>query len=360
MKRIMPDLIGELQSAFVKGRKIHVGTLIACETVQWLKLKKKGLAIIKLDFQKTYDRVKWCFVDTVLEKMSFGRKWRAWVRECVTSASISILVNEEETLRNYKRLLRCFEMMSGLNINFEKSNLILVNCSQEWVNRMCQLLGCQEATLPMPNAVARRIISLQRRFFWGKDDGRPGMALVKGELVQTSEKLGGLGVGDAVFESKSLVVNSDITEEGRLWKDICQVQIREQHVKQKMIDGLAMEVGDERSTRFWDDTWLQWRREPRQWETDTLNQLLNVLQSVRLIADVQDRVVLQEETLDEELLRFRFTKEIWKGLVPFGVELFAWFVLVGRVNTKDRLSVACLDLDVWTDMDYPWYVERAF
>ncbi|XP_015972101.1 uncharacterized protein LOC107495467 [Arachis duranensis] len=56
---------------------------------------------------------------------------------------------EEETVRNYNRLLRCFEMMFSLSINFEKSNLIPVNCIQEWVSRMCQLLGCQEATLPV-------------------------------------------------------------------------------------------------------------------------------------------------------------------------------------------------------------------
>ncbi|XP_016167355.1 uncharacterized protein LOC107609826 [Arachis ipaensis] len=121
-----------------------------------------------------------------------------------------------------------------------------------------------------------------------------------------------------------------------------------------MIDGLALEVGDGRSTRFWEDTWLQWRRELRQWETDTLDQLLQILQSVRLIADMQDRVVwkfdkegvystnsfvqvLQEQTLDEELHNYRFTKDIWKGIVPPRVELFTWFVLVGRVNIKDRL-----------------------
>ncbi|XP_016168758.1 uncharacterized protein LOC107611333 [Arachis ipaensis] len=38
--------------------RIHDGALIACETVQWIKLKKKASAIIKLDFQKAYDRVK--------------------------------------------------------------------------------------------------------------------------------------------------------------------------------------------------------------------------------------------------------------------------------------------------------------
>nr|XP_025703077.1 uncharacterized protein LOC112803834 [Arachis hypogaea] len=77
MRAVMPGLVGETQSAFVKGRKIHDGALIACETVKWLKLRKKKAAIIKLYFQKAYDRVKWSFVDTVLQKMGFGHRWRA-------------------------------------------------------------------------------------------------------------------------------------------------------------------------------------------------------------------------------------------------------------------------------------------
>ncbi|XP_016206370.1 uncharacterized protein LOC107646721 [Arachis ipaensis] len=56
---------------------------------------------------------------------------------------------ETETIVNYKRLLRCFELMSGLSINFEKSNLILVNCEQEWVDHVCGLLECKQAVLPV-------------------------------------------------------------------------------------------------------------------------------------------------------------------------------------------------------------------
>ncbi|XP_020967715.1 uncharacterized protein LOC110266959 [Arachis ipaensis] len=36
MRAMMPGLVGETQSAFVKGRKINDGTLIACETVHSL------------------------------------------------------------------------------------------------------------------------------------------------------------------------------------------------------------------------------------------------------------------------------------------------------------------------------------
>ncbi|XP_015940848.1 uncharacterized protein LOC107466388 [Arachis duranensis] len=55
---------------------------------------------------------------------------------------------EMEIVMNYKRLLHCFELMYGLSINFDKSNLISVNYEQDWVTDMCGLLGCAEVALP--------------------------------------------------------------------------------------------------------------------------------------------------------------------------------------------------------------------
>ncbi|XP_015959652.1 uncharacterized protein LOC107483543 [Arachis duranensis] len=76
MRSVMPRLVEETQTVFVKGRKIHDDALIACETVHWLKTRKKKAAIIKLEFHKAYDRVRWNFVDIVLHKMGFGQRWR--------------------------------------------------------------------------------------------------------------------------------------------------------------------------------------------------------------------------------------------------------------------------------------------
>ncbi|QHO17244.1 uncharacterized protein DS421_10g310500 [Arachis hypogaea] len=42
--------------------------------------------------------------------------------------------------------------------------------------------------------------------------------------------------------------------------------------------------------------------------------------------------------LAKDTTSYSFTHSIWKGLVPPKVELFTWFVLIGRVNTKERLS----------------------
>ncbi|KAL4316411.1 hypothetical protein AHAS_Ahas15G0282400 [Arachis hypogaea] len=37
-------------------------------------------------------------------------------------------------------------------------------------------------------------------------------------------------------------------------------------------------------------------------------------------------------------MSYSFTSSIWRGLVPPRIKLFGWFVLIGRVNTKERLS----------------------
>ena len=59
MEVVMPKLISETQSAFVGGRQILDGALVASEVVRWLKKKKALAALIKLNFHKAYDRVRW-------------------------------------------------------------------------------------------------------------------------------------------------------------------------------------------------------------------------------------------------------------------------------------------------------------
>nr|XP_025652765.1 uncharacterized protein LOC112748737 [Arachis hypogaea] len=250
------------------------------------------------------------------------------------------------------------------------------------------------------------------------------MALVKWEVVQAPKKLSGLGVGDAMIRNSALLFkwwwrfskeecplwkkvvcscnnlnpskllsSQELPIRGGPWKDICQIQFKSQEVRQKMITGLSMEVGDGRRTWFWEDVWIhegslkdrfprlfsvsnqtgsmigdcgfwdgldwiwnfQWRRELFQWALDLVNQLHHTLRLVKLDLRREDRVVwkydkqgifstnsfvqlLQVEMAPEDIQSYSFTRTIWKGLVPPRVELFVWFVLVGRVNTKERLS----------------------
>lgn len=85
MKTVMGRLISVEQSAFIKGRSILDGILIANETVEFLrKSKKKGL-IFKVDFEKAYDTVEWSFLLDGLRDMGLGSKWRTWIEACLRS-----------------------------------------------------------------------------------------------------------------------------------------------------------------------------------------------------------------------------------------------------------------------------------
>lgn len=53
--------------------------------------------LFKVDFMKAYDSVSWDFLDYMLSRMGFPNKWRVWIRECLVSASVSVLVNGSPT-----------------------------------------------------------------------------------------------------------------------------------------------------------------------------------------------------------------------------------------------------------------------
>lgn len=53
----------------------------------------KDEIMCKLDMEKTYDYVSWDFVDYMLGRLGFGRKWRHWIQACITSTILAIMIN---------------------------------------------------------------------------------------------------------------------------------------------------------------------------------------------------------------------------------------------------------------------------
>lgn len=96
-KKVVPSFVGDTQAAFLGGRQILDGILIANKVIDsWKKSGKQGL-ILKLDFEKAYDSVNWNYLFTMLRKFGCGRRWISWIKACITTASLSVLINGSPT-----------------------------------------------------------------------------------------------------------------------------------------------------------------------------------------------------------------------------------------------------------------------
>ncbi|MCH79323.1 LINE-1 reverse transcriptase like [Trifolium medium] len=63
------------------------------EVIDYAKKSRESCLIFKVDFEKAYDSVDWGFLDYILRRFGFCDKWRAWMRTCVCSGNMSVLVN---------------------------------------------------------------------------------------------------------------------------------------------------------------------------------------------------------------------------------------------------------------------------
>ena len=98
LKRVLPDVVSEAQSAFVPGRKITDNVLVAFEVMHCINQRRKGkegLMAIKLDMSKAYDRVEWSFLEAMMRRIGFKDRWISLMMMCVTTVSYSVLINRE-------------------------------------------------------------------------------------------------------------------------------------------------------------------------------------------------------------------------------------------------------------------------
>ena len=215
MKKVLPSVIDECQSAFLKDIGLLDSVIVANEVVEELRrCGRRGLCL-KVDYEKAYDSVSWVFLLDMLQRLGFHRRWIMWIRACLESASVSVLINSsptsefkvtrglrqgdslapflfivvaeglsglvrqalkanlltgrkevevsvlqfaddtlflcEESFPNVfiiKVILRCFELASGLKVNFHKSKLAGVNVSTEALDVYAKALHCNLIRVP--------------------------------------------------------------------------------------------------------------------------------------------------------------------------------------------------------------------
>ena len=219
LKNVLPKVIHSSQSAFIKGRGLMDSILVANETVEECRLKKKRLVIVKVDYEKAYDSINWDFLYYMLNRMGFCDRWIGWIQECLGSSSVSVLVNGSPTkefvptrgLRQgdpmapflflivaeglaglvrqaikknlysgikvgtdginvgllqfaddtlflceanaqnaqiLKAILRCFELVSGLRVNFSKTKVGGLGLDATMINEFSSTLNCKHMKIP--------------------------------------------------------------------------------------------------------------------------------------------------------------------------------------------------------------------
>jgi len=220
MVRVADRLVASNQTTFIKGRFILESVVAAHEIIHEVHKRKQEGVVLKLDYEKAYDRVSWSFLEEMLETRGFGGRWRGWLRQVVRGGSICIRINDENSIFfksgkglrqgdplspllfnlvadvfsrmlmkaarhglvtgllpqvveggiislqyaddtllflennmekacNLKWLLVCFEQMSGMKINYDKSDLLTVGLEEVHANEFARLFCCKKGDFPI-------------------------------------------------------------------------------------------------------------------------------------------------------------------------------------------------------------------
>ncbi|WVZ96381.1 LOW QUALITY PROTEIN: hypothetical protein U9M48_042027, partial [Paspalum notatum var. saurae] len=284
--------------------------------------------------------------------------------------TVLFMDHDLEKARNMKVLLCIFEKLSGLKINFHKSEIVCFGQAKEfeniyssfsdvgwdpcllglpmhyrklknsdwrhieerfekrlsgWKGKLLSvggrlvLINSVLSSLPMfmlsffaiPKGVLKKLEYLRSRFFWQNDQHKKKYHLIKWDQVRQPKQQGGLGIIDLEVQNKCLLSKwlFKLANEDGIWQRL----LRNKYLKSKPFGSGSKTPGISHFglVRFWEDTWCG--SQPLKFIYPSLFKI--VRNKSATVADVMSSVPLN--------VSFR------RGLV--GERLRAWHELVGVV-----------------------------
>ncbi|XP_021742000.1 uncharacterized protein LOC110708221 [Chenopodium quinoa] len=130
--------------------------------------RKPPRCTIKVDIRKAYDTVKWPFIENMLSALGFPVMFIKWVMACVTSPTYSIMINGGShgffkgsrgirqgdpfssllSISLLTRALKTFHLVSGLQVNEEKTTKMFGNVQDTVKEEILQRSGFVESQFP--------------------------------------------------------------------------------------------------------------------------------------------------------------------------------------------------------------------
>lgn len=94
LAKVLPEIIGEQQGAFVPGHSILHNVLIGQDLLRgYNRARFSPRCMMKIDLQKAYDTIDWQFLLQLLEAYQFPDKFVQWLRECICKDHYSLVIN---------------------------------------------------------------------------------------------------------------------------------------------------------------------------------------------------------------------------------------------------------------------------